>query len=264
MNLKQFLIDNYVYIIVIIILVIVTIIGFLADKKKNEEKGRLTLDPTIIPNNQNQLNQPNQQYMNNNGMNQMNRVPPPNGFMRTGFPAQQPVNGVNQVNNQISQANMQMPAGPQPQRIEQNGAVPNTNSFYNPNSIPNNQMNNVSPMNQNMSMSTVPNEVNNNNMYNQMPNRVNNTIPNTVSNPYPSPQPIPNNNFNNQMATQLPNTQINGITPTQMQGLGNMTNTQVPNPNNFVNNQNNPGTMNANQTNYMYGPNPGNMQMPGQ
>ena len=41
MNLKDFLIDNYVYIVIVIILVIVTIIGFLADKKKNgNSKGK--------------------------------------------------------------------------------------------------------------------------------------------------------------------------------------------------------------------------------
>ena len=38
MNIKDFLMDNFVYIIIIIILIIVTIIGFLADKKKNGEK----------------------------------------------------------------------------------------------------------------------------------------------------------------------------------------------------------------------------------
>ena len=35
MNFRDFLMDNYIYIIIVIVLVIVTIIGFLADKKKN-------------------------------------------------------------------------------------------------------------------------------------------------------------------------------------------------------------------------------------
>lgn len=35
MNFKDFLMDNYIYIVIVIILIIVTIIGFLADKKKN-------------------------------------------------------------------------------------------------------------------------------------------------------------------------------------------------------------------------------------
>lgn len=38
MNIKDFLIENYIYIIIIIVLVIITIIGFLADKKKNGDK----------------------------------------------------------------------------------------------------------------------------------------------------------------------------------------------------------------------------------
>ena len=38
MNIKNFLIDNYIYIIIVIVLIIITIIGFLADKKKSSEK----------------------------------------------------------------------------------------------------------------------------------------------------------------------------------------------------------------------------------
>ena len=38
MNIKQFLLDNYIWILVIILISIVTIIGFLADKKKNDKK----------------------------------------------------------------------------------------------------------------------------------------------------------------------------------------------------------------------------------
>ena len=34
MNIKDFLIDNYIWIIVIILITIITIIGFLADRKK--------------------------------------------------------------------------------------------------------------------------------------------------------------------------------------------------------------------------------------
>lgn len=38
MNIKQFLLDNYIWILVIILITIVTIIGFLADKKRSGEK----------------------------------------------------------------------------------------------------------------------------------------------------------------------------------------------------------------------------------
>ena len=47
MNIKDFLIDNYIYIIIVIVLIIITIIGFLADKKT---KGRST-SKDILPNN---------------------------------------------------------------------------------------------------------------------------------------------------------------------------------------------------------------------
>ena len=38
MNIGEFLMDNYIYIIIIVILIVVTVIGFLADKKKNQTK----------------------------------------------------------------------------------------------------------------------------------------------------------------------------------------------------------------------------------
>lgn len=47
MNIKDFLIDNYIYIIIVIVLIIITIIGFLADKKT---KGK-TNSKDILPNN---------------------------------------------------------------------------------------------------------------------------------------------------------------------------------------------------------------------
>lgn len=47
MNIKDFLTENYIYIIIIIVLVIITIIGFLADKKKNSEKRPNTMGGNI-------------------------------------------------------------------------------------------------------------------------------------------------------------------------------------------------------------------------
>ena len=49
MNIKDFLIENYIWILVIILITIITIIGFLADKKKNGKKG--TEQPVSNPNN---------------------------------------------------------------------------------------------------------------------------------------------------------------------------------------------------------------------
>ena len=49
MNIKDFLMENYIYIIIIIVLVIITIIGFLADKKKNGDKRPNTMGGNIQP-----------------------------------------------------------------------------------------------------------------------------------------------------------------------------------------------------------------------
>lgn len=73
MNIKDFLIDNYIWIIVIILITIITIIGFLADKKKGDKKkeGGSTFDSN--PNNMTMPQQPIQYQQstlqNNNQMN---------------------------------------------------------------------------------------------------------------------------------------------------------------------------------------------------
>lgn len=80
MNIKDFLIDNYIWILVIILITIITIIGFLADKKKGNKTGQnvppvnpnLNNQPTNngIPMQYQQLEQVPQNQMNNNmGMN---------------------------------------------------------------------------------------------------------------------------------------------------------------------------------------------------
>lgn len=53
MNIKDFLIDNYIWILAIILITIVTIIGFLADKKKGGKKKENQVTPP-----QNMINQP--------------------------------------------------------------------------------------------------------------------------------------------------------------------------------------------------------------
>ena len=82
MNFVDFLMDNYIWIIVIILITIITIIGFLADKKKNNKsKEEQPINNqnfnTIQPENMNVMPQPmqnmNNQEMNmQNGMNNMN------------------------------------------------------------------------------------------------------------------------------------------------------------------------------------------------
>ena len=49
MNIRDFLIDNYIWIIVVILLSIVTVIGFLADKKKNSKKNQSENNESGVP-----------------------------------------------------------------------------------------------------------------------------------------------------------------------------------------------------------------------
>ena len=123
MNIKDFLIDNYIWIIVIILITIITIIGFLADKKKSEKPennmqknnknmnstqpvnnvGQMQYQPQNplmqIPMNMNNVN-PNNNLNNiqmDNNANQMNNVPTNQNF--------------NSVNNQNIMQNETMMAG---------------------------------------------------------------------------------------------------------------------------------------------------------
>ena len=111
MNIKDFLIDNYIYILVVILLIIITIIGFLADKNKNKgTKKKNVLQEQPMPNNANMqpINyQANPQQMagsmNYQGMNQMM---PNNINNMTGQPinfGQIPNSSVTPVNNQFNQ-----------------------------------------------------------------------------------------------------------------------------------------------------------------
>lgn len=75
MNIKDFLIDNYIWILVVILITIVTIIGFIVDKKKSGSKKENPQVP--MPNNQNignqqTINQGPIQYQNGTMTPQMN------------------------------------------------------------------------------------------------------------------------------------------------------------------------------------------------
>ena len=51
MNIKDFLMDNYIYIIIVIVLIIITIVGFLADKQKNggkKKRVKLSFNTNIL------------------------------------------------------------------------------------------------------------------------------------------------------------------------------------------------------------------------
>ena len=65
MNIKDFLLDNYIYILIVIILIIITIIGFLADKKgKNKGSSGEMLPNNNLNNNPNMGNPQQGQPMN--------------------------------------------------------------------------------------------------------------------------------------------------------------------------------------------------------
>lgn len=122
MNIKDFLIDNYIWILVIILITIITIIGFLADKKRGGKKGKKELEQSQNVNNQPLNNQmetnqnpiqyqqpeqiPNNQLNNNVGMNFNNMnttVTPLNQINNIPLQGQQPTTSdptmINPMNN---------------------------------------------------------------------------------------------------------------------------------------------------------------------
>ena len=147
MNIKEFLIENYIYIIIVLVLIIITIIGFLADKKKNDEKKVKTMSGTIEDNKEG------------------NAIP---------YQQQQPVGGVQNMNYNAINQNM-------PNQQIDFSQMPNSSvtPINNPNQMPtNNQLNQLFDNNQ-------LNQVNNN--LNQMPfnnqlNQINNPIKDTSIN----------------------------------------------------------------------------------
>lgn len=172
MNIKEFLIDNYIWIIVIILITVITIIGFLADKNRNNKKKAPV--PTQDPNNM------NNQQLNNMGQMQYNGIEQP---MKPTM--NNNTNVVQNANNQMSNMNQNVN-----ENIQNNQTM---NNF-------NNQMASEQPM-----QTTIPtgiNEVNN-------PTPVENIVPNTQAEPMYQPlseqkpvippQQIPNfSNMNNQ------------------------------------------------------------------
>ena len=152
MNLKDFLIDNYVYIVIVIILIIVTIIGFLADKKKNggskkkDDNGQV--DSTLQVNNDaasmnyqpvnNQLPNNNLNYVPNQGINQNgnnNGLSMDSNFGAGSVPTPMS-NGVNAMANNMNMASPQpAPFGnaSAPMPVEPiNNVVSNPEPMYQP------------------------------------------------------------------------------------------------------------------------------------
>lgn len=105
MNIKDFLIDNYIWILVIILITIITIIGFLADKKrtgKNNKENNNSMNNQPMPNsNPIQYQQPMPEQTN-----QMNSNMGMNYNMNNNFQTQIQPQTQNITNNQIPNNNI--------------------------------------------------------------------------------------------------------------------------------------------------------------
>jgi hypothetical protein len=196
MNIKDFLIDNYIWIIVIILITIITIIGFLADKKKGDKRKENIPNSTPDSNNMFMNNQQQMQYqqptmMENSQINNsvgMNYV----------SPAPQMQNGFNQ---NVGSLNVQ-PVVTEPSPVPVN-VVPTNNM---------NQMNNPMPVE-----NVVP-RVEQESMYQPL----------SEQKPIIAPQPIPNfnepsNNGGQPVMSNSPQN-IQNIVPTPVLTINNQMN----------------------------------------
>lgn len=242
MNIRDFLINNYIWILVVLLLTIVTIIGFLADKKrgkkepKNVNTGGNNISNGVPINYQNVQGgypQQGQTLMNgqNMGMNQVNNQPLIYPQMNQPQPAENvsfqnipnssltPNNMVNNFNNapqtgQVEQSQMVNPMG-MPQPMEQ------FNNMNQMNVIPNNNM----MMNQPQPVENVNNNViNAEPMYQPLSEQTPVIPPQNVPNYNPQPvQSVPIMDNGNALNNQVPNNM----------GMGNM-NEQMNMSNNMV------------------------------
>lgn len=147
MNIKEFLLDNYIWLLVVILLTIITIIGFLADKKKN--KAEKSSANGMAPN-QGGMNTANMgqipiTYNNQNTMNQQNMTYQP------------PVNNVvaPQQNNMMGVNPMPQEPTPVPEPMPSTVSIPNPMPI-NQNVIMNNNMNQMEPVSEPMPVPSVP------------------------------------------------------------------------------------------------------------
>lgn len=232
MNIKEFLLNNYIWILVVILLSIITVIGFLADKSKGTKKNKQKQSPMTPMPNQNvspinstpinyqptqtvpePINYQNPQMINNPSINNIQPMPNPN------------------LNSNI---NINQPMNP-------NLNNPNQPINYNPNPMDN--LANQSPMINNMPN---PNTIGQNNILNN-PMPVENIMENNAPNPEPMYQPLseqkptfgPSNiETNNVFGGNIPNQELNNpinVIPTIEQAPINPY--QVPQNNGLVNNQ---------------------------
>lgn len=254
MNLKEFLLDNYIYILAVILLSIVTIIGFLVDKSKSkkEKKEEVKREGNLASSNDSVVNQPVLNNMissepNAMGLNQTNATLMNNTINQTETVPTivNYANGMSQnvMNNQVnSEENNQIPAN---QPVINN--IPNTNEMYNQFTNPVNTNLQGTMLNQPISLteqnqygtaSPVIQQANINDSNNQT-YMTGNSYASSVSpgKPVMEQQPtninnmntIPNNNANNMMYQQQ--TQSDMQVNNQNNMYNNMANLQQPSVN---------------------------------
>lgn len=193
MNIKDFLIDNYIWIIVIILITIITIIGFLADKKKGGKKNK---DVPVSNTNVN-----SGQPVNNMGPIQYQ---PPVDQMQNQVNNNMGMNFNNNLNNTVADPMNQM------NNMQSNQNLSNVNN-----------MNSMQPEQQ--IVSTVPTGINQ--MNNPQP--VENVTPIAPQEPMYQPlseqpviQPQPVPNFSNMQNNQsMPQGTDNGLNPNMLNAL---------------------------------------------
>ena len=244
MNIKDFLMDNYIYIIIVIILIIVTIIGFLADKQKNGGKKGKNVDAPLPNNNVNNemVNQPiTYQPVNNQMGNNMNPIPnttviPNNNQFISNMNNNQ--NTLNQMNNNnlntpqpVEPMNASVAAAPEPMYqplSEQKPVIKPTNPTNNINNFGNNTLNNQMPQNVEPLSQSTTNQIPNNimpvsNMFNQQ------TSGQTqAQNPIPTPINMPTQPKVNEMPYN--NTVPVNPLPSQPEPIPNPSGNTIPSP----------------------------------
>ena len=280
-NFKEFLIDNYIWIIVVIVLIIITIIGFLADKKRDKpNNGNGNQQPNPTPNQplptgvQPQLVAANMgQVPNNGGMQPMPNVQAL-ATMPSGAVAMQPMAAVNQpqpvmpgmINNVTPQPvepivaaaptsePLVAPLSEQKPTFSNQSVEQNINNFHqnNPQPIVNNNINEqmvqpepaVAPMNTGIP-AAIPQPINNaiqNNMAMPQPVEPAMQVPPVVQPQPVEPMPIPTAPMPNVNPVPIPNQNMVNQAPQ------NIPNTTIPNT------ATTPQELPPQPVNFVYGP----------
>ena len=252
MNIKDFLIQNYVWIILVIVLTIVTIIGFLADKKRTTNKkdkegnGNNQLSGTVPvgqPLNYQQPNNMNNGMVNNGLMggvnNQNNGVMPNNNNLNNNMMNNNPINQNTNTEPQPMPINPINQLNPEPMN-QNNNATPEP--IYQPLSEQKPVIAPVDPI-QNINNMRSQNNINNNINQSGVSGNMPNTIPTPVApvgNNSVMPGPIPMNPGMQQSPSPMPNINMPNTMPQPMSPPANGSQNFVFGPQQNQNNNNQP------------------------